>query len=60
MRDLRQQHHSDLGLLDDDLTEDLRPNSETAPANPGARNTGRGPLRTTQPIRKEVHRDHTR
>lgn len=32
MRDLPQAEHADLGLLpDSDHTEDLRPNSETAP-----------------------------
>jgi hypothetical protein len=56
MRVLPQQDHVDLGLLDDDRTEDLRP-SEAAPVGPGVTSTGREPLRTTNP--KEVHRDDT-
>ena len=35
MRDLPQQDHADLGLIPDtDKTEDLRPNSRTAPEIP--------------------------
>lgn len=29
-----QEWHADLGLVDDDRTEDLRPNSRTAPVDP--------------------------
>ncbi|MCF6386524.1 hypothetical protein L2K20_06035 [Mycobacterium sp. MBM] len=31
MNRLPQHDHADLGLIDDDRTEDLRPNSRTAP-----------------------------
>lgn len=34
MRVLPQQDHADLGLLDDDDTEDLRPITERPPMNP--------------------------
>lgn len=34
MRDLPQQEHCDLGLIDFDHTEDLRPNYRTAPVIP--------------------------
>jgi hypothetical protein len=48
MRRLPQQEHCDIGLVDDDFTEDLRP-SEAAPVTPGVTSTGRGPLRTIHP-----------
>ncbi len=32
MRELPQEAHADLGLVDDDHTEDLRPESRKAPA----------------------------
>ncbi|QFS89501.1 hypothetical protein FIV07_02020 [Mycobacterium sp. THAF192] len=35
MRVLPQQDHADLGLIDNDDTEDLRPNSRTAPEESG-------------------------
>lgn len=56
MPGLPQQDHADLGLNSDaDHTEDLRPNSRTAPVDPVLAAPA-GAVRNHRPIRKEIHR----
>lgn len=55
MRHLPQEEHADLGIVpDSDLTEDLRPNSRTAPETQ-ARQRSEGAVPTSPITKSERH-----
>jgi hypothetical protein len=57
MRERPQVSHADLGLVDDDNTEDLR---RTAPVNPVAPTTGGGRYEPTHQEEERLDVDDTR